>query len=440
MKTTIKELPKSQKKITIQFSQDDLLPFQEQAITQLGESITIPGYRPGKAPTNLLRNKISELKINERAAILAIEKKYPQIIKDNNLKAIGYPNITITKIVPHEIVEMTITTSIIPEISLPDYKEIASHSPKDNKEITVSPKEIDDAIKWLQKSRSYLKEVNRHPNKGDIITINYAIADKQTNQELDKKNNYIFILGQETIPPDLEKAMENTAPSITKTVEIKPFSKWQNKKLSNKNLKVTYTIVKVKEVVKPALNDDFAKAVGPFSTLKELKNNIEKELLEEKKRKEQEKWRLDVLEKIIKQTKVEVPDILTTTELNKIIAELKDQANQIHLTFEQYLQQIKKTEEEAKRDLLPLAEKRAKASLVLKEIANKEKVIVSPEEIEKKSQDLLKQIPADSKGAVNSEDLKSFAKGLLRSEKVFQFLEQLAAPSPVTKQAKKEKK
>ena len=440
MKTTIKDLPKSQKEITIELGEEDLLPFQEQAVTQLGENVSIPGYRPGKAPTNLLRNKISDLKIDERAAILAIEQKYPQIIKDNNLKAIGYPDITITKIIPHQTVEMTIITSILPIVELPDYKDIAMNFPKKNEEAKVSPQDIDSTLKWLQKSRSQLKEIKQSPSKGNIITINWLITDPQTNKEIDKQDNYVFILGQEALPPELEGAIQTTTPNTSKTINIKPFSKWHNTKLLNKHLSINYTVVKVKQIVKPSLNDSFAKTVGPFSSLKELKDNIEKGLQKEKQRKEQEKWRLDVLEKIIGQTKIDIPPILVTTELNKIIAEIKDQADQMHLTFAQYLKQIKKTEEEVKKDLLPLAEKRAKAALILKKIAQKEKLTITSKEIENKSQELLKQVPADNRKAINSDNLKSFAEGLLRSEKVFKFLEGLSASTKPTKSSPKAKK
>ena len=440
MKITINDLPKSQKEIKIQFESDDLLPFENQALDQLGADITIPGYRPGKAPSNLLRNKISELKIDEKAAVLAIEKKYPQIIKENKLKAIGYPDITITKIVPKKIVEMTIITSVIPNITLPDYKNIAAHTIKDSAKIEISSKEINDALKWLQKSRSKLEKTDKLAKKGNIVTIDYSVTDEETGKELDKKNNYVFVLGQEVIPSALEDKIKTTPLNANTIIHLPPSDKWQQKTFIGKKLKVNYTITSIKQIVSPELDDKFAKTIGPFSTIEELKENIKKGLEQEKQRKGQEKWRLNILDKIIEEVKNEIPDILVTTELDKIIAELKDQANRMHLTFDQYLKQIKKTEDDVKKDLLPLAEKRAKASLILKEIANKEAITVSPEEIDKKSQELLQQIPSESKNKINTDNLKSFSEGLLRSEKVFQFLEKLSSPAKTIKSTPKPKK
>ncbi len=424
METKLNSISPSKKEIIIQLTKDDLDPFRDEALQEIGKAIEIPGYRPGKAPLDLIKNKVSLLEVDEKAALLAIDKKYPQYLKDNKIKAIGYPDVKITKIIPGKVVEFKIIISVIPHIDLPDYKNIALSMQKERKNIKVEEKEVEDALHWLQHSRSKLKTVVRPAKKNDIVTIDYQIQSKDKTIPNGEDKNYSFLLGKGNFIPGFEKEIEGMQPSSKKSFSITVPSNWKEKELRGKTLSVTITLKEIKERELPLLNDKFAQEIGKFKTLIELKENIKKGLKEEKKRKEQERWRSSVLDKIISQIKTELPPVLIKTELEKIIEELKARTEEMNLSFEKYLEQIKKSREDLEKELQPLAEKRAKAALVLKEIADKEKIIISPEEIKEKSSALLKQIPDEAaRQRINQENLDAFSLGLLRSEKVFQLLE-----------------
>jgi len=424
MKTKLTNLPHSQKEIIIQFDKEDLAPFENDALREIGKSLEIAGYRPGKAPLELVKNKVSPLALEEKAALLAIEKKYPQYIKENKIKTIGYPNIKITKIIPGQIVELKALITVIPSLHLPDYKSIAASMQKDRKNVKVSEKEVAEALHWLQNSRSQLKAVTRPARKNDVVTIDYRIKSKEKIIPNGEDKNYSFILGKGHFIPGFEKEIEGMKIKENKSFNLKVPADWKEKELRNKELSVTVTLKEIKERRIPPLNDQFAQKVGKFKNLSELKESVKQGLEEEKKRKEKERWRLAVLDKIIAQINDEIPYLLIDSELDKMIKELKMRVEEIQLSFDKYLEQIKKTKEELEKELRPLAERRVKAALVLKEIADKEKITISPEEIQKKSAALLQQIPSEEeRKKINQENLDAFALGLLRSEKVFQFLE-----------------
>jgi len=347
MKFQTKLLEKSKIEIVIELNDEDLLPFKDKALEELGSQLTLPGYRQGKAPLNLVENHVSAIEVYEKTAVFALEKFYPQIIENNKIEAIGQPMINITKLIPESLVEFKVEVAILPHLELPDYKKIAKNKnllrsaqqnlfsrsarnkQQDKKEVSIDEKEIEEALKWLQKT-------------------------KQT----------------------------------------------------------------------PSLDDKFAQSLGKFKNLEELKQSIQDSLKIEKQAKEKEQWRLGVMEEIISQMKGEIPDLLIQAEQEKMLDELKIQLSEMQLKFENYLKQIKKSEEELRIEFQPLALKRVKMALILKEIAQLEKIEVKDKEIEDKTNEILNRLPDPNlKDKINLEELKVFASGLIRNEKVFELLE-----------------
>jgi len=352
MEFQTKPLEKSKIEIIIDLNGEDLLPFKDKALEELGSKLTLPGYRQGKAPLNLVENHVSAIEVYEKTAVFALEKFYPQIIENNKIEAIGQPMINITKLIPESLVEFKVEVAILPHLELPDYKKIAKNKnllrstqqnlfsrsarnkQQDKKEVSVDEKEIEEAMRWLQKTKH-----------------------------------------------------------------------------------------------SPSLDDKFAQSLGKFKNLEELKQNIRDSLKIEKQAKKSEQWRLEIMEEIISQMKGEIPDLLIQAEQEKMLDELKIQLSEMQLKFEDYLKQIKKTEEELRIEFQPLSLKRVKMALILKKIAQLEKIEVEDKEIEEKANEILNHLPDPSlKNKINLEELKIFALGLIRNEKVFELLENQQSP------------
>jgi len=425
MKIKINSLPKSKIEIIASLNKNDILPFKEMALKDFNKDLKINGYRPGKAPLSIAENHLPSLKVYERAASLAIEKFYPQIIKEKKIQAIGYPSINITKIVPDQEVEFKAEISVIPKLDLPDYKKIAKDMQNEKKSIFIDKKEIEQALKWLQDSRSVLEKVERPAQEGDIITIDYQIKEKENLIKNGEDKNYTFILGKGNFIPGFEENLIGMKCGENKIFNITVPDSWTQKDLQGKQLSVEISLKEIKEKKLPPLDDKFAQALGKFKNLEELKESISKGLKMEKEAKEKERWHLAILDKIKANTKADIPEILIKSEVEKMLEELKIQLEKIQLTFEKYLEQIKKTEEQLRKDLQELAEKRVFSALILREIALLEKVEVSEDEIKEKTNQILQQIPdPETKEKINPEDLKEFALGIIRNEKVFQILEE----------------
>ena len=424
MKVKINSLQKSKIEIIISLDRKDVLPFKEIALKNFNKDLKINGYRLGKAPLSIAENHLPALKVYEKAASLAIEKFYPQIIKEEKIQAIGYPSINITKIIPDQEVEFKAEISIIPKLDLPDYKKIAEGMQKEKKNVSIDKKEIEEALQWLQNSRAILEKVERPANEEDIITIDYQIKEKEGLIKNGEDKNYTFILGRGNFIPEFEKNLIGMKSGEDKIFNATVPESWAQKDLQGKKLSVEISLKETKKKKLLPLDDKFAQELGKFKNLDELKENISKGLKMEKEEKEKERWHLSILDKIIADTKADVPEILIKSEVEKMLEELKVQLEKIQLTFEKYLEQIKKTEEQLRKDLQELAKKRVFSALVLREIGLLEKIEVSEDEIKEKVNNILQQIPdPEAKEKINPEDLKEFALGIIRNEKVFQILE-----------------
>lgn len=168
----------------------------------------------------------------------------------------------------------------------------------------------------------------------------------------------------------------------------------------------------------PELNDEFAKSLGNFETVEALKNKIKENLQHEKEHKARDKKRVSLMDKLAEATEIKIPNVLIESELEKMVAELRGQIDQMRLKFEDYLAHIKKTEEELKEGWRGDAEKRVKTSLILGKIAEQEKITPSEDEINKEVAHLKQHYPE-----ANDLRLKMYVVGVLINDKTLEFLE-----------------
>lgn len=336
MNVEIKKLPDSEVEITGEISAGDFESFYGKALKEFSGNIKIDGFRPGNVPEKILIEKVGERALLEKMAEMALQKYYPEVIEEKKIKAIGRPEIIITKIARNNPLGFKIKTAVMPDIELADYKSIAKEIMKKEEEIKVEEKEIEEVIEHLRKARASKDE------KGELV-------------------------------------------------------------LSE-------------------INDDFAKSLGNFKNLEALKDTLKNNIFEEKKIKTKEKKRAEALEKIAESSKIEIPRIIIESEKEKMTEETRANIIGTGLKWEDYLNHIKKTEEELKRDWESDAIKRVKFGLILNEITEKEKIEVPEEELNRETERLLEYYK-NSMENIDKDRAKSYTYGVLRNEKVFNLLE-----------------
>ncbi len=420
MEVKVNKLPKSKIELLFEIPWGEFQPFLDKAEKELSKDLNLKGFRKGKIPKEIAKEQLGEDKILAYASELLIKKKYPDYVIEKNLEVISPPKIEILKLAPNNPFSFKALVEVLPEVSLPDYKEIASKIKK--KKVSVEEKEVEDTLNWLQKSRTEFKEIEREAKNGDFIEIEYKSPQIENNKVFEDR----FYLGKGQFVPGFEKNLEGIRAGEEKEFTVTfPEEYKTNKALEGKEVSFKVKVKKVQKAKIPELNDEFAKKLGNFNNLDELRKTIKEGIKKEKEINEKQKRKSDILEKIALETKVELPENLVTLEKQNMLEDLKANVKKnLKIPFEQYLSQIKKSEKELENSFDEKARKRVKGFLILKEIGKKENVIVKEEEVDSAVNQFLKNFPDVEKAKeIDLSRLKEYYKGVIFNEKVFQLLD-----------------
>jgi len=437
MQISIQKLPGPKLEIKIEVSAGEFNGFYQKAIFNLGKDLEMPGFRKGKVPKEIIEKAASQEKILKEAVGLAVKESYLKAILENKIEALGQPEIYDLSYGSSEKgLEFKAKVSIMPEVKLPDYKEIASKV-KRNK-IEVSEKEVEDTLRWLQKSKAKFTLKNSPAEKGDWVEIEYSreSASAEVGPQLAKDETYkdAFILGEGHFASGFENNLIGMKAGQEKEFQLsvkgQPLRDGFPENLREAIPEVLQIKVKMRSVQNmelPEINDEFAKNLGNFQNLNALKQSIEGGIRQEKEIQEAQRVRQEILEKISQKTEMEIPEILIKEQKKRYLENLKREVGQnLKVSFEEYLKKLNKTEPELLSSFQEQAQKQVENSLVLREIQKKENIKVAEEEVNEEVNKFLKNYPnpEETQKKFDPEQLKSYTEEVIKQEKVFQLLEQ----------------
>ena len=421
MKTEIKKLPKAEIEIEFELSADEFQHHIEHALEHLKQHVKVDGFRPGQAPAKMVEDRINTETLLLEAGDMAVKASYYKFIEENKLEPIGEPEVSIIKIAKGNPFLFKAKIVVLPEISLPDYKEIAKTIK--GKEISVSESDIEDALAYLQKSRAKFSQQDKPAGDNDFVEIEYQSKDVDGNKVVKDR----FTLGQGGFLKDFENNVKGMKAGEEKEFNVKFPDSAPRKDLAGKEISFKVKMVSVQKMELPEVNDEFAKQLGGFDTLVTLKSNIKEGITVEKTEEEKQRKRGEILEKIAEKCDFEIPEKLVAYEQERLFEDLKNNiTNRFKLTFENYLASIKQTEEEIKKTFAKEAQKKLKTFLVLREIGKKENIEVTKEETEEEMNKAIASYSKEQVDKIDIEQLKEYSKGVIFNEKIFQFLEKLS--------------
>lgn len=429
MEINTKKLPKNVAEITVELSILEIAPFNEKVLKELSKEIEIPGFRKGKAPVEMARKHINEAKLLEKTAEIAINQKYAEIIQKENLAPAGPPQVSVIKLAPNNPFIFKLTVPLLPKAVLGDYKKIKIKK----KNIQVNQKDVDNALKELQWARRK-ETVSLQPTKtGDRIEVDLNLFINNVPIEGGQTKNFSLILGQdEHLLPGISKNFIGALAGEEKEFSHKYPSDHYDKKLADQLVDFKTKINNVYKIELPELNDELAKNLGDFKTFDELKNKIKQNLENEEQRKQDQRLEIEILKKLIEKSDFgEIPEVLLNHEIDKMINELKASIQGIGQEnspkFDDYLQSIKKTEQDLRKEFIPQGEERIKTALCIREIAKQENITVSDEDIKKEMDKLAQAYKGQEQmlESLKTEDGKIYLQNLLTNQKVIKYLKDL---------------
>jgi trigger factor len=379
MHVTKSTTSKTSIKLNFTVSEADLGPIKQRAVQKLGADLKLAGFRAGKAPLNLLEKSVDQTQLQTEVMEEAVNQFYVQGIEDNHLRPVARPEVEITKFVPFSALEFTTQVAVVGDIKLPDYKKIKLAKPT----VKVTDQDISEVLQSLKSRLADKQDVTRAAKDGDEVTIDFkGVDDKGEAINGAEGKAYPLILGSDSFIPGFESNLIGLKAGQSKTFTIAFPKDYGVSALASKKVTFTVDVTKVQELVEPKLDDAFAAKAGPFKTLKDLKADIKAQLTNERQTEAARQYESELIEKITKQSRLEVPDSLIDDQLES--AEKEERQNLMYRgqTWEEHLKAEGVTEaEHRQRNRAPAAE-RVKAGLVLSEIAEQEKLDVSPQELD----------------------------------------------------------
>ena len=457
MKTDLKKLEKSEIEIHFELDEKEFAKYIDKALDHLKEHVRMDGFRPGSVPKDMVKKKVGNENLLMEAGDLAVKENYTKFVNENSLEPISQPEVQILKIVPIEEQSrirdgetigtkgpafiFKVKVAVLPEIELPDYRKITFQVK--SKEVSVGPEEVEDALNYLQKNRAKFTTEDRPSKANDFVEIEYENENINSGKKIKDK----FVISEGGFMKDFEDNLIGMKAGQEKEFKMKfpdlpaQAGNTPNKALAGKESNFKVKMISVQKMELPEINDEFAKSLGVFDSLIALKENLKEGITMEKKESEKQQKRAEILNKISEKVfdlpaQAGLPEKMAQYEQERLFEDLKNQIENFsakgesasggRITFEEYLNSIKKTEEEIKNSFKLEAERRIKNFLVLRQIGKVENIEVLPVELEEEINKTIKDYSKEQLGKIDIEQLKEYTKSEIYNEKVFQFLEKLS--------------
>ncbi len=398
MKTKLKKISDSRVELTVTLDAKDLKPAKEKALEKLAKELKVEGFRKGKVPKEVAKKFIPENDLNAEVVDYAVRTTVVPAFQEVEKNPLVMPNVNVTKYVPDEIVEYTATADIIPEVKLGDYRKLGVK--KDT--VKVTDKEIKEILDNIATSFGEKKVVKRAAKMGDEVVLDFV--GKKDGEEFKggSAKDYKLTLGSKTFIPGFEEGIVGHSSGDKFDLPLTFPKDYGVKELAGAKTVFEVLVKQVNEIVKPKIDDKLAEKCGPFKTVAELKADIEKNLKAQNEHKLEDKYKDDLVNALVKKSKVPAPEILVDDQVRMIRDDMTRNAASQGLSFEEFLDVNHETLENWEKEARKIAEQRVKASLVLQNVAIAEKITVSDEEaaakiaelkdVYKKSPDALKQL------------------------------------------------
>jgi trigger factor len=421
MKITVSQPKQAEVTITIEAEEADLAKFLDKAIVELGQQVTIKGFRKGKIPKEALEKHLGAGAIRVHALDLALPHLYAEAVLQENVPVVARPEI---KFIGDNPFVFEAIVAVLPEVKISGYEKIKIKK----KDVAVTDKEVDDLIDYLRKQRAEYKEVDRAAKMGDRVEMDFDGFDPKGDVPLEgtASKNHPAVLGEGTLIPGFEEEIIGLKAGAEKTFDITFPKDYHSKKFQGKKVKFKIKIHKVEEVNMPEVTSEWIKeASGQDRTPEEFRKDVRENLEKERIQQEKQRRESEFLDELLKLATLEVPKALIEEEIDFMLDRTKMDLQGRGLQWEQYEEYMKTQNRDLRAEKKEQAEKQVKLRVILQHIYKEEKIDPTDAEVEKHLEGLLGSYPKDQQAKLK-ENYKKGSEGhiqiqnALRIEKFFQ--------------------
>lgn len=415
-------LSKSQIELTVELSVAEIKPYVENAAKKVSQEVNISGFRKGHVPYNILKTHVGEASIYEEAFKNIVSQTLPKVLVQEKIEVIGQPEVQPEKIAPNNPIIYKAKVWLYPKIELCDYKNLGVQK----KVAKVSDETVDKTLGDLRRMRASEKVVTRQAKKGDKVVMDFDVLVGNVVVENGSYKKQDIEIGSGHFIPGFEDNIVGMKKNDKKDFKLRFPKEYHDKNLSNKEAMFKVNVLDIYEIELPKLDDEWAKSLGGFKNVDELKKALRTNIEKEEENKKQQEFENQLIEKLVeKSTFGEIPEMLIDAEIDKMTHELEHSITDQGGKFDEYLTSIKKKKEDLKKDFRNQAEKRVKSALALKEIVFKEKIKVVDEEVNAEIDKMKKyyqRAKPEIMAQLESAEYKRYVRNVIANQKIVHFI------------------
>lgn len=387
MNFKLNDLDNSRVEIIVKVSKEDFCSAVQQSFKKNVSKYTIPGFRKGRAPFAVFKRMFGTSVLYEDAANLIIGKTYKEIVEENKIDVVDYPQIDVVTCNEDEDFEYKAVVYVKPKVKLGEYKGIEIEEVK----YEVTDEEVNKELENLREKNSRLvsKESGNIEN-GDVAIIDFKGFIDSKAFEGGEGKNYSLTIGSKTFVDTFEDQLIGKSKGEEVVVNVRFPEDYNAENLRNKDAKFEVKINDVKFKELQELDDNFAKNFSEFETMDELKNDIKTKLKTNNENKSKHEFENALIEKVCENSEVYIPEPMVESEINRLVEEFEKKIQYQGINLEKYCQYYGITLDDIRLNFKERAQKQVLSSLVLEEISVVENIKVSENDLEEKALELAK--------------------------------------------------
>lgn len=391
----------------------------QKVYTKSAKYFNIPGFRKGKAPYKIVEKMYGAQIFYEDAFNEVVPEVYEKELKEAGIEAVSKPKIDITQMEKGKDLEFTAIVQTKPEVKLGKYKGIELQKIEYN----VTDEDIDHEISHMQERNARLVNVEDRPvQKDDLAVIDFEGFVDGVPFEGGKAENHELVIGSNTFIPGFEDQIIGMKIEEEKDINVTFPEEYFSKDLAGKPAVFKVKLHEIKKKELPEVDDEFAKDVSEFDTVKELKASIKEKLEEENKHRAKYETEEAAIKAVSEETEIDIPSGMVETETDNMIRDIEQRLQYQGLNFTQYLEMMNKTEADMRKEMEEQAKVQVKTKLVLEAIVGAEKIEAPEEEVKAKLEEMATTYGRDVKELENNESLKLYVAENVKTERAISFI------------------
>ena len=379
----------------------------------------IPGFRKGKAPMNIVEKYYGDEIFYEDAFNEVVPEVYEKELTENKIEAVSRPDLDVKQIGKGQDLIFTAVVQTKPEVKLGKYKGIELKKVEYN----VSDADIEHELGHMQEKNARLVSIEDRPvEKGDITVIDFEGFVDGVAFEGGKAQNHELTIGSNTFIPGFEDQIIGMKIDEEKDINVKFPEDYFSENLKGKDAVFKVKLHEIKKKELPKLDDEFAKDVSEFDTLKELKESIKQKIDEENKTKAKYEMQDAAVKAVCDAVEIDIPSGMIETEVDNMVREIEQRLSYQGMKLENYLQMIGKTNEEFRKEYEEQAKTSVKNRLVIEAIIKAEKIEPDELTVEEKIKEMAEMYGQKEEQLKQNEGFVQYIKESLKSEKAVEFI------------------